>query len=182
MEAAKVIFASNGFHNSQIAKIAKQAGIAEGTIYLYVRSKEELMIRLFEQQVGSFITVLQEQLRSMEDARDQIACIIHQHLSRLEEDPELARVIQFELRQPNPTIRDGIAPVLRSYFQVIEQTILLGQEQGHFDPTLSPKLARQLIFGGINEVATSWVFSQKAYALRAQGEPLLRMIFRGITK
>ncbi|MBM7867365.1 TetR family transcriptional regulator [Heliobacterium gestii] len=181
IEAAKVIFACYGFHDSHIAKIAKQAGIAEGTIYLYVRSKEELMIRLFEHQVGSFIAALQEQLRSIDDARAQIRCIIQQHLAKLEEDPELARVFQFELRQPNLTIREGIAPILRQYFQIIEHTIRLGQQQGHFDPTLSAVLVRKLIFGGINEVATSWVFSQKDYSLRSQGEPLLRMILKGIT-
>ncbi|MTV50758.1 TetR family transcriptional regulator [Heliobacillus mobilis] len=182
IDAAKAVFARNGFYNSQISKIAKQAGVADGTIYLYFRNKEEILVRLFEHQVGSYILSLKEQLKQLDDARQRLSYIVDQHLQILEEDPDLARVFQLELRQPIAEIRKGIAPILHQYFQIIEDTVCLGQQQGYFDSELSAKLIRKIIFGSIDEVATSWVFSQKNYSLTSQAAQLIRVIFRGISK
>src|SRR4051794_14081424 len=55
IDAAVVVIAEHGYHQAQVSKIAKQAGVADGTIYLYFKNKEDILISLFEEKMGTYI-------------------------------------------------------------------------------------------------------------------------------
>lgn len=65
LDAAVEVIAENGFHRSQVSKIAKKAGVADGTIYLYFKNKEDLLVSLFQNKMGNFTSESGRQLKML---------------------------------------------------------------------------------------------------------------------
>ena len=133
IDAAVVVIAENGYHQAQVSKIAKQAGVADGTIYLYFKNKEDILISLFEEKMGCFVEKIEEELRKRDSGR-KVICVIEAHFEMLSEDLHLAIVTQLELRQSNKELRLRINDVLRGYLNLIDQIIIEGKENGEFLP------------------------------------------------
>ena len=75
IDAAVVVIAENGYHNAQVSKIAKQAGVADGTIYLYFKNKEDVLISLFQEKMGQFVEKIYEELAGIETAAEKTSCV-----------------------------------------------------------------------------------------------------------
>ncbi|MHB8156392.1 MAG: TetR/AcrR family transcriptional regulator, partial [Desulfocucumaceae bacterium] len=165
IEAAVRIIADNGYHGSQVSKIAREAGVAEGTIYLYFENKEDILISIFRKKLGEFIALAPLKLNNIQNSFEQLANLIYLHFYRLQNNPKLAHVLQIELRQSDKSIRKGIAEVIREYYKIIEHIVQEGIRNGYFRQDLDPKIARKVIFGSMDEVATCWVLSSHDYNL-----------------
>ncbi|MCY8233735.1 TetR/AcrR family transcriptional regulator [Priestia endophytica] len=163
LDAAVVVIAEHGYHSSQVSKIAKQAGVADGTIYLYFKNKEDILISLFQEKMGQFIERIQEDIQKEETASEKLFFLIQRHITFLSEDQHLAAVTQLELRQTNRDIRNQINEVLKGYLQIIDEILESGIESGEFQEELDARLARQMIFGTIDEVVTTWVMNEYKY-------------------
>jgi TetR/AcrR family transcriptional regulator, fatty acid metabolism regulator protein len=179
IDAAVIAIAENGYHQTQVSKIAKQAGVADGTIYLYFKSKEDILISLFEEKMGHFIEKIDEMILSSGTAADKLLMMIQAHFSMLSEDHHLAVVTQLELRQSNKELRLKINEVLRGYLKVIDKIITDGMENGEFSSKLDIRLARQMIFGTIDETVTSWVMNERKYDLNALAKPVQQLLING---
>src|SRR5690606_16805227 len=105
IEAAVKVIAENGYHASQVSKIAKEAGVADGTIYLYFKNKEDVLVSVFEEKMGQFIDKIAKATSEQANANDKLKVLIEMHFSQLEENPDLAIVTQLELRQSNYSLR-----------------------------------------------------------------------------
>ncbi|MBF7083471.1 TetR/AcrR family transcriptional regulator [Desulfallas sp. Bu1-1] len=182
IEAAVKVIAENGYHNSQVSKIAREAGVADGTIYLYFKNKEDVLISLFRTKMGEFTASARKELKNLQDPFDKLAKLIELHFTRLEADRNLALVLQIQLRQSDASIRSGIAAPLKEYFNIIEDVVSQGISEGYFRNDVSPKLVRQMIFGTMDEVATSWVMSHRVYKLTDQIEPVYSLLARALAK
>ncbi|WP_347489984.1 TetR/AcrR family transcriptional regulator [Desulfoscipio sp. XC116] len=182
IEAAVKVIAENGYHNSQVSKIAKEAGVADGTIYLYFKNKEDLLISLFKVKMGDFTAGARHELKDLKNPFTKLARLIYLHFNRLESDRNLALVLQIQLRQSETSIREGIAGPLKLYFNIIEEIISAGVESNAFRQDINRKLARQMIFGTMDEVATSWVMSSHHYNLTNQIEPVYYLLARALAK
>ncbi|TYR82213.1 TetR/AcrR family transcriptional regulator [Priestia megaterium] len=165
IDAAVVVIAENGYHNAQVSKIAKQAGVADGTIYLYFKNKEDVLISLFQEKMGQFVEKVQEELVEKETASDKLYMLIDKHFSNLAGDYHLAIVTQLELRQSNKDLRLKINEVLKDYLSVIDSILQTGVDTGEFSESLDIRLARQMIFGTIDETVTTWVMNDQRYEL-----------------
>jgi TetR/AcrR family transcriptional regulator, fatty acid metabolism regulator protein len=163
LDAAVVVIAEHGYHSSQVSKIAKQAGVADGTIYLYFKNKEDILISLFQEKMGQFIERIQEDIQKEETASEKLFFLIQSHITFLSEDQHLAAVTQLELRQTNRDIRNQINEVLKGYLEIIDEILESGIESGEFQEELDARLARQMIFGTIDEVVTTWVMNEYKY-------------------
>jgi TetR/AcrR family transcriptional regulator, fatty acid metabolism regulator protein len=179
IDAAVVAIAENGYHQTQVSKIAKQAGVADGTIYLYFKSKEDILISLFEEKMGHFIEKIDEMIASNGTAAEKLLMMIEAHFSMLSEDHHLAIVTQLELRQSNKELRLKINDVLRGYLQVIDKIITDGIENGEFSNKLDVRLGRQMIFGTIDETVTSWVMNERKYDLKSLAKPVQLLLING---
>jgi TetR/AcrR family transcriptional regulator, fatty acid metabolism regulator protein len=179
IDAAVVAIAENGYHQTQVSKIAKQAGVADGTIYLYFKSKEDILISLFEEKMGHFIENIDEMIASNGTAAEKLLMMIEAHFSMLSEDHHLAIVTQLELRQSNKELRLKINDVLRGYLKVIDKIITDGMENGEFSNKLDVRLARQMIFGTIDETVTSWVMNERKYDLKSLAKPVQLLLING---
>jgi len=180
INAAVKVFAKYGYHGAQVNKIAREAGVADGTIYLYFENKEDILISLFKEKMGKFIKKVAEAIENEPDSELQLLLLVRYHFNHLEADKSLAVVTQIELRQSNLEIREGISEPLKKYFQVIEHVVENGQEQGKFALGADTKTARKMVFGTLDEVATSWVLSKKNYSLTGLTDPVVNLLTNGL--
>src|SRR5262245_6506173 len=99
IDAAIRVFARKGYFNSRVSDIAREAGIAAGTIYLYFDTKEDILITLFRERMAAFVSTLWLAIASEADAVAKVRRLVHLHFEILEQHPQLAEVVQVELRQ-----------------------------------------------------------------------------------
>ncbi len=179
IDAAVIVIAENGFHQAQVSKIAKQAGVADGTIYLYFKNKEDILISLFEEKMGFFVEKIEEKIAGKQAAAEKLLMMIETHFQLLSDDHHMAIVTQLELRQSNKELRLRINDVLKGYLHVIDKIIIDGKETGEFSSGLDIRLARQMIFGTIDETVTSWVMNEEKYDLVALAPQVHRLLING---
>jgi len=182
IEAAVEVIAENGYHASQVSKIAKKAKVADGTIYLYFKNKEDILISVFKEKMGHFIEKTENAINEKETASDRLLTFIKMHYKQLTESPYLAIVTQLELRQSKPELRQEINKVLKSYLDVIDSIVSLGIENGEIRSDINPQLIRQMIFGTLDETVTTWVMKSQRYRLIDQVEEVHRLLTKGLFK
>jgi TetR/AcrR family fatty acid metabolism transcriptional regulator len=180
--AAVKVIAKFGYHQAQVSKIAKEAKVADGTIYLYFENKEDILISLFEEKMGQFIEIAKNRINQVQSVEDKLRSLIYMHFYQLSLDHELAIVTQLELRQSNPELRRQINDVLKKYLSLIDNVIQVGLEQGVLKDDIDPILARNMIFGTLDESVTSWLLKERKYELVSLVEPVLKLFLGGIKK
>ncbi len=180
LEAAVKTFARTGYHRTRVADIAREAGVADGTVYIYFKSKEDILVSLFQDLMLRFVEDLHSELAHCQNANEKLATIITYHLTTLANRPDQAKVTQIELRQIDQTINEGISGPLKSYFRLIEEVIDEGKKQNLYRQNLNTRTARKVVFGAVDEVVTCWVMSNKHYELGTLSEPLFEMLVKGL--
>ncbi|MFD2926167.1 TetR/AcrR family transcriptional regulator [Halobacillus naozhouensis] len=181
IDAAVVVIAENGYHSSQVSKIAKKAGVADGTIYLYFKNKEDILISLFQDKMGQFIERIEQETTSRQTAEEKLLTLVETHFEQLAADHHLAIVTQLELRQSNKELRSKINQVLKRYLAVIDQILEEGIKEKLFRDDLNRKLVRQLIFGMMDEAVTNWVMKDQRYHIGDQAKEVHSFIINGLT-
>lgn len=180
LDAAVKVFAHKGFFQAKVAEIAREAGVADGTIYLYFKNKDDLLISIFEEKMRDVIARFQQAISQRSDARSRLRCLVRMHLAGLQEYPELAAVLQVELRQSSRFMREYEKVELRQYFDLIGGILEQGRREGVFRADLPMGLSKRLIFGALDEVVSTWVTAGGSYDLEALAEPLADLFLRGI--
>ena len=180
LEAAVKVIAANGYANSQISKIAREAGVADGTVYLYFDSKEEMMVDLFNEFLGGFVEEIRHEMSEVTDSAEMLRKLVEAHLTKLESNSEIAVVCLVELRRPDPKLRKATGEVLRRYFKLIEQIVEDGQVNGTFNPKLNKFLVRRMIYGTLDEIVTSWVYNRR-YNLKELVPEVYEMLLNSLT-
>lgn len=181
IDAAVVVFAQNGYHNSKVSKIAQEAGVADGTIYLYFKNKEDILISMFEEKMSIFVDRIHREINHVDSVEKKLEIMVEMHFTQLELDPDLAIVTQLELRQSNTNMRYKVNEVLKGYLGLIDAILEEGIKQRVFDPDLNIRIARQIIFGAVDEVATNWVMKERKYALTPLASDISDMLIRGLS-
>jgi TetR/AcrR family fatty acid metabolism transcriptional regulator len=179
LEAAVKVFARKGYFAARVADIAGQAGVADGTIYLYFRSKEDILVSLFDEIMAEHIERGREELAAVEGAEARLLVIAQHHLRLLGGNRDLAVVFQVELRQSTKFMERFTAGWLHDYLAVISEVIEEGQNDGTLRPDLPRKLATKAFFGALDEMVTSWILSPKDYDLVSQAAPVVDLFLRG---
>ncbi len=180
LDAAIKTFSRSGYHRTRVSDIAGEAGVADGTVYIYFSNKEDILISLFQNLMNRFVEELRTELSRCRNANEKLETIIDYHLRTLGSRPEQARVTQIELRQIDQKINEGISKPLLSYFQLIEEVIEEGKKQALYRQELNTRTARKVVFGAIDEVVTCWVMSSKPYQLADLKEPVFDLLIRGL--
>lgn len=181
LDAAVIVIAENGYHHSQVSKIAKQAGVADGTIYLYFKNKEDILVSLFQEKMGQFIEKIEEEIKIQRNAKEKLLTLITMHFTQLAKNHHLAIVTQLELRQSNKDLRQKINDVLKRYLGIVDHIISEGIKEGTFNPNLQVRIVRQMIFGTIDEVVTNWVMKEQKYDLVSQADDVHQLLISGLS-
>src|SRR6058998_2569862 len=181
IEAAIRVFARNGYYNSRVSDIAREAGIASGTIYLYFKTKDDILVTLFREKMADWVAHARREISGEPDALAKIRRLVALHFQVLETDPDLAEVVQVELRQGHKFFRGASAHEVSAYFDVIQSVLEEGVAAGRVRRDLALKIATKMLFGAMDQLATSWVLGKRAYRLTDAAEPVASIFLKGVT-
>lgn len=181
MRAATRVFARNGYFNSKVADIAREAEVADGTVYLYFKSKEEILHSIFNQNMAEAISSGRVLIEKLQDPGEKLRRIAMLHLERLGADPDLAVVFQVELRGSTKFMEEFSAAGFAEYLGLLRQTFEEGQRSGVFRKDLNAKIVSKILFGALDEMATNWVISKRNYKLPPMAEVVMDVFLNGVS-
>lgn len=180
LDAAVRAFSRHGYYSCTMANVAREAGVADGTLYLYVQGKQELLVLTFRYVLDRILTRLDAELAAIADPAAKLERLMELHLDVMETDPDLAGFLQFQLRQPDPVIRSAIREPLTSYARRIEAVIEEGKAKGVFRADVGTRAMRRVVFGALDETVSAWWFRQTREPLRPKAGALFETILHGI--
>lgn len=180
LRAAIDVFARSGYFTAKVSEIAKAAGVADGTIYLYFDGKEDLLITIFREHARSYLQSLERELANVRRHEDRLRAAIRHHLEALGRDRNLAVVTQIELRHSLKFMSLISQQEVADYLNILRKMIEHGQKDGVFRRSLHPQLAAKSLFGILDELVTSWMLSEKAYDLAEQSDQVADLLLNGL--
>jgi len=180
LRAAIDTFAARGFFHAQVADVARAAGVAAGTVYLYFRGKDDLLISIFERTMNEAIAEGRESVARLTDPVERLRSIARVHLERLGRDRALAVVFQIELRQSTKFMERFSSGQFRDYLGIIRDVIADGQSRRAFRRQLNPTLAAKIFFGALDEMATNWILSRRKYSLASEADSIVDLFVGGL--
>jgi TetR/AcrR family fatty acid metabolism transcriptional regulator len=180
LRAAVDVFAEHGYFNAKVSQIAKAAGVADGTIYLYFDGKEDLLITIFREHTRNYLHTLEQQLANINRADDRMRVAVRHHLETLGRDRALAVVSQVELRHTLKFMSLFSQQEVADYFNVLRKIVEQGQTEGTFRRNVHPQLVTKAIFGILDEMVTSWILSEKEHDLPSQSEQVADFVLTGL--
>lgn len=180
LRAAIKVFAVNGYFSSKVSDIAGEAGIADGTVYLYFKSKDEILHSIFDRAMAEFIAEGKREIALLAEPTAKLTRIAELHLEKLGADRDLAIVFQVELRGSTKFMQEFSAAGFSEYLDIIRETIEDGQAAGDFRNDIKPVVAAKILYGSLDEMVTNWVLSNKSYPLAPMAGEVLKIFLRGI--
>jgi len=179
LRAAIDIFAERGYFNAQVADVARAAGVAAGTVYLYFKSKDDLLVSIFERSMREGLAGSRAAIADLPDPPERLRRLARGHLARLGSDRNLAIVFQVELRQSTKFMERFSSTLLRDYLGLIREAIADGQREGLFRADINPTSAAKMMFGALDEMATNWILSRRKYSLEADADAVVDLFLNG---
>ena len=180
LRAAIDVFADRGFFSAQVADIARAAGVAAGTVYLYFKSKDDLLVSIFDRSMREGLTLGRAAVADLDDPRERLRRLARAHLARLGGDRNLAIVFQVELRQSTKFMERFSATLLRDYLGLIRDAIADGQRAGIFRTDIKATVAAKIFFGALDEMATNWILSKRKYSLASEADAVVDLFVGGV--
>jgi TetR/AcrR family fatty acid metabolism transcriptional regulator len=179
LRAAIDVFAERGFFSAQVADVARAAGVAAGTVYLYFKSKDDLLVSIFDRSMRNAIAEGRAMADDVRDPQERLRRFAALHLGRLGRDRNLAVVFQVELRQSTKFMERFSSTLLRDYLGLIRDAIADGQRAGTFRADLKATVAAKMFFGVLDEMATNWILSRRRYSLEADADTVVDLFVNG---
>ena len=181
IKAATKVFAKKGFYQSKISEIAKEAQVADGTIYIYFENKDDILISLFEEQMQAVLDNMTSLIAAITEPAEKLEQFAWTHLSLIEKNKDMAEIIQVELRQSGKFMKEYKNDKFNDYLNIIEDIIKEGQKRGFFKEDVAPKVAKRAFFGALDEVSRYWVLSsRRQYDIRTVARQISEYFLSGI--
>lgn len=182
LAAALRVFAHKGFYQSKVSEIARLANVADGTIYLYFKNKDDILISLFEEEMTKVILLMESALEKVDDPLEKVEVFARTHLGMVESKREVAEILQVEVRQSSKFMKEYRNERFIQYLNIIASIVAEGQAKGVFRTDINPDIAKRAFFGALDEMSRYWVLSTKrAYTTEAAGRHVSRIFLAGIT-
>ncbi len=180
LRAAIKVFARSGFFNSKVADVAHEAGVADGTVYLYFKNKDDILASIFNNEMDEALSRGRAALARIDDPVEKLKRVVRAHLERFSNDRDLAVVFQVELRGSTKFMEQFSATRVTDYLELIRGVIEEGQQRGVFRRGLNNTIAAKILFGAVDEMVTNWVLSRKRYSLLSTLDSVVDVFFNGI--
>jgi TetR/AcrR family fatty acid metabolism transcriptional regulator len=180
LDAAIKVFALQGFHQSTVAQVAKAAGVADGTIYLYFKSKDDILFQFYEYKARQVFERFREAVDQATHAVDKLRNLVRTHLTEFQNDINMAIVYQAETHQHRRAAQEAIREMSKMYRDIVTEIVELGQREGKLRRNLTIGLVMRLINGTVNEVINAWIHAGGEYDLISMADPLVELFLDGI--
>ena len=180
LEAAIKVFAEQGFFQSTIAQIAKEAGVADGTIYLYFKNKDDILVQFFNYKAKQVFDGFREEVNRAENAVDKLRNLVRRHLAEFQRDRNMAILYQFETHQSSRLAEEQIKEMSNMYLDIVAEIMEQGQQEGLIRKNLYLSLVKRFILGAVDEVINTWIHSGGEYDLVSMADPLVDLFIEGV--
>ena len=180
LEAAVKVFARQGFYQSTVAQIAKEAGVADGTIYLYFKNKDDILVQFFSYRTRQVFERFRSEVNKAENSLDKLRNLVRRHLTEFQRDRDMAVVYQVETHQNSRLAESQIREMSVMYQELVSEIVELGQQEGNIRKDVYVGLVKRFILGAVDEVINTWLHSEKEYDLVSMADPLVDLFVRGI--
>ena len=180
LEAAVKVFARQGFHQSTVAQIAKEAGVADGTIYLYFKNKDDILVQFFDYRAKQVFGSFREAVDGAETSADKLRNLVRSHLAEFQRDRDGAVVYQVETHQNSRLAEAQIREMSQMYRDLISEIVEQGQQEGTIRKDLYLGLVKRFIIGAVDEVINTWLHAEGEYDLVSMADPLVELFIKGI--
>lgn len=182
LAAAIKVFGEKGFFNARISDIAKEAKVADGTIYLYFNNKHDILLTLFDEEIGKIIIQIKTSIEQEDDPRRMLQIFARNHLQLVIDKKELAEVLQMELRQSSQPMKKYRNTKFAQYVNIISEIIHLGKQKGIFRSDLMVGIAKRAFFGALDEISRLWILDPKhGYSVDNTVNQVTAIFLNGIT-
>ena len=180
LKAAVRVFAREGFFKSRVEAVAKEAGVATGTTYLYFENKDDILISIFDEEMTPIIDEMKREIAEQKNAVDKIRTFIRRHLVMVQEQPDMAQLLIVELRQSNKFLHTYSGTKFKEYLNIIANIFQEGQTEGVFRQDITSTIFKQVMFGAVDQISTNWALSRtKKLDLNETGEQIADIILNG---
>lgn len=156
LRAAIKVFARKGFYATRVSEIAKAAGVADGTIYLYFQNKDDVLVSIFQDRITKLVQFLREELGKLEGFEARFGRLVEVQLGLLEGHRDLAEVVTVNLRQSSRLLKQYAAPLFTEYLEVVANLIQEGQSTGTVRADVHPFIVARSLWGALDGVALTW--------------------------
>jgi TetR/AcrR family fatty acid metabolism transcriptional regulator len=181
IKAATKMFARKGFYKTRISEIAKEAKVADGTVYIYFENKDDILISLFEEQMKAVMDNMVEQISEETDPVKKLEKFALIHLQLIEQNPNMAEIIQVEVRQSSKFMKEYKNEKFVQYLDLIAEIVREGQEKRIFKKEVIPGMAKRAFFGALDEMSRFWVLStRKQYDIKTAAKQISEYFLNGI--
>jgi TetR/AcrR family fatty acid metabolism transcriptional regulator len=164
LRAAIKVFARKGFYATRVNEIAKAAGVADGTIYLYFKNKDDVLVSIFEDRITKLLVFLKDEIAKAPSFDEKVRIVIELQLGLLEGQRDLAEVVTVNLRQSSRLLKQYAAPLFTEYLDLIAGVIADGQREGVLRNDVSPRVIARGLWGALDGVALTWALGGKSPA------------------
>ncbi len=181
--AAVKVFARDGFHGAKITRIAKEAGVATGSVYLYFHNKESILHHLFIeiwQRIRDQLAIVAS--RTETSPRDKVEEIIDRVFMLFSKNPDLALVF---VNEQHHLVREGTADFMKYYEDFLklgEEVVREGIRIGQFRPEIDPRVASNFVFGGLRQLLQRWAISKGDFPLITIRRAIKTIAISGLLK
>jgi TetR/AcrR family fatty acid metabolism transcriptional regulator len=182
LRAAIKVFARKGFYATRVSEIAKAAGVADGTIYLYFKNKDDVLVSIFDDRITRLLAVLREESAACATVEDRITRIVELQLGLLEGQRDLAEVVTVNLRQSSKLLKQYAAPLFMDYIELLAGIISDGQREGTLRADTNPKVAARALWGALDGITLTWAVGGDAdpVALRKAAKQVASLFLEGL--
>jgi TetR/AcrR family fatty acid metabolism transcriptional regulator len=184
LAAAEEVFGSLGFDRARVSDVARAAGVADGTIYRYFESKDELLICLFEERVGPTLETVDAAVEaSGSDPRLQFTALIETYLGCVAAEPSLAPIISLQVRQSQRFVADYANPPLQRLLDTVSRVYRRGVDRGLFRRDVHDGTVRWMVFGALDAFTLAWSLKKKRpeESLERIAGDASRILLRGLS-
>ena len=180
LQAAAKVFARRGFYQSTVADVARSAGVAGGTIYLYFANKDDILVKLFDQKMREVFAGFRRAVDGAEGGVAKLRQLVRYHLSAFAQDRNMAIIYQAETRRNNRVVEVQVREMAKMYADLVAEIIEVGQQEGIFRKNLYVGLVKQVMVGAMDEVIFTWLNAGCQYDLMTMADPLVALFISGI--
>ncbi len=154
--------------------------MADGTIYLYFKNKDDIMVQFFTYKTQMAFDKFREVVDKAGSSADKLKNLVRHHLEVFQRDMNMAIVYQAESRRKNALVEEQFKAMSRNYLDMVGEIIEQGQVEGNLRKDLYMSLAKRFVLGAVDEVINAWVLSGGKYELVSMADPLVDLIIRGL--
>jgi len=181
VESARKVFCSYGFENGSIGNIAKDAGIAEGTIYSYFDSKRALLDEVLRRHYFALFHDIEQTLPSIQGPTNRLRYLIRRTLFTILDDRGMSRLRSLYARQADSERPSLAQDQNRRMASMMAIEIRAGIKDGSFRSDTSSNVTCYMIGGAIELTEFSYVQNGKVVNLDEIAESIWRTISGGIS-